>query len=216
MYESGREWIRDGLSREALMALDAMAWRQGAPGVRLAPDDLGAAAIELDRIASRIAAGARAVRVVAFDKSDALNWSLGWHQDRVIPLRDRQDVPGFSAWSRKAGVWHAEPPSEFLRSMFFLRVHLDDASAEKGALEIALGTHRMGRVLAVDAEALAAMCVREVCVASRGDVLAASALLLHRSGASRSTYSRRAIRIDYATTDLPAPLTWADDVAAIA
>ena len=35
-------------------------------------------------------ANARAVRVLAFDKTPESNWNLGWHQDRVIA--DRKSV----------------------------------------------------------------------------------------------------------------------------
>lgn len=211
----GRQWVRDGLSLEALVALDAMAPRKAAPGVRHTASDLGAAGAELARIARHISPSARAVRVVSFDKNDDLNWSLGWHQDRVISLRDRVDLPGYSVWTRKAGVWHVEPPIDFLASMFFLRVHLDDADADNGALEVALGSHLFGRVPSDGAAKMAEGCVRELCTARRGDVLAASALLLHRSGMSRATSRRRAIRIDYATAQLPPQLTWADALDAV-
>lgn len=209
MDSTGRQWFRGALSGDALAALDGAVASDGAPGVRLSTDRLGRAVCELQDIAAQIAPKARAVRVVGFDKSDGLNWTLGWHQDRVVAVSERADLPGFSAWTRKAGVWHAEPPAAFLQTMFFLRVHLDGADAENGALEIAHGSHLFGRVLGADARRTAEGCNRELCVASRGDILAASALLLHRSAASRSAAPRRAIRIDYATIDLPSPLMWA-------
>lgn len=210
MHASGRRWFRGALDEAELRALDAAISINGGPGVRLSTATLGVAGDALLRIAARVAPTAQAVRVVGFDKNDEVNWSLGWHQDRVVAVRDRVDLPGFSAWTRKAGVWHAEPPLDYLKSMFFLRVHLDDADAENGPLEIALGSHRAGRVLSEDAADVAVCGDREVCIARRGDVLAASALILHRSASSRSSSPRRAIRIDYATEPLPAPLEWAD------
>lgn len=210
MDETGREWFRGALGEAELAALDASISTNDGPGVRLTLSALGIAADALAGIASRVAPTARVVRVIAFDKHSEVNWSLGWDQDRVIAVQERADVEGFSAWTRKAGVWHVEPPLEFLRSMFFLRVHLDDADTENGALEIALGSHREGRVRSEDAVALAERGDCEVCVALRGDVLAASALLLHRSGVSRVSSPRRAIRVDYATVPLPTPLEWAD------
>ncbi|MDZ4777906.1 MAG: phytanoyl-CoA dioxygenase family protein [Alphaproteobacteria bacterium] len=210
MDAKGRKWFRGALGETELRALDAVISINGRPGVRLDTSALGAAGDVLLRIAASVAPTAQAVRVVGFDKRDELNWSLGWHQDRVVALRDRVDTPGFSAWTRKAGVWHAEPPFDFLKSMLFLRVHLDDADANNGPLEIALGSHRAGRVRSEDAAEVAGYRDRESCIAQRGDVLAASALILHRSGASRSSSPRRAVRIDYATEPLPAPLEWAD------
>jgi hypothetical protein len=35
------------------------------------------------------------VRAILFDKSPGQNWSLGWHQDRTIVVRQRIDVNGF-------------------------------------------------------------------------------------------------------------------------
>src|SRR5690606_15740343 len=49
--------------------------------------------------------GAFAVRAIFFDKVPDANWSLFWHQDNVIAVRQRLEAPGFSAWSQKAGVW---------------------------------------------------------------------------------------------------------------
>ena len=190
--------------------LDSVVSSNSSPGARLLPSMLGGALPELDAIAAQVDPSARAVRVVAFYKSEQVNWALGWHQDRVVAVRDRVDVEGFSGWSRKASVWHAEPPLAVLESMFFLRVHIDPATEENGALEIALASHRYGRVPSDEAGALATSLDLEVCRAERGDVLAAKALMLHRSGPSKSGSSRRAIRVDYAVNDLPAPLAWAN------
>lgn len=210
MDETGREWFRGVLGEAELAALDASVSTNDGPGVRLTLSALGIAGDALARIASHVAPTARAVRVVAFDKRSEVNWSLGWHQDRVIAVQEQTDIDGFTAWTRKSGIWHVEPPLEFLMSMFFLRIHLDDADAENGALEIALGSQRTGRVRSDDAAILAEGGDREMCIARRGDVLAASVLLLHRSGASRISSPRRAIRVDFSTVPLPAPLEWAD------
>ena len=67
--------------------------------------------------------GARPVRLVSFDKKEGTNWGVPWHQDRVIAVRERCDVEGYSNWSQKAGVWHCEPPISVLSKMLFVRVH---------------------------------------------------------------------------------------------
>lgn len=90
--------------------------------------------------------------------------------------------------------------------MFFARIHLDPADAENGCLQLALGTHACGKVAASDAESIANAAPIENCIAERGDVLFAKALILHRSSPSRTSASRRAIRIDYCAEDLPQPL----------
>lgn len=152
--------------------------------------------------------GARPVRLVAFDKSGEVNWALPWHQDRVVALRERIGAFGFSNWSRKAGVWHAEPPPGVMDGMLFARVHLDAANEGNGCLELALGSHALGKVADIDAADTAARCEQEACIATRGDVLFARALILHRSRPSQTSAPRRALRIDYSALDLPAPLQW--------
>lgn len=134
---------------------------------------------------------------------------MPWHQDRVVALRERVETPGFENWTNKAGIWRAEPPIEVLERMLFARVHLDPADGENGALQLALGTHARGRIAAADAEAVAEAARIETCVAARGDVLFAKALILHRSSPSRTSAARRAVRIDYCADGLPAPLRWA-------
>jgi hypothetical protein len=45
--------------------------------------------------ASTLGPECRPVRAILFDKSGEQNWSLGWHQDRTIAVRQRTDVDGF-------------------------------------------------------------------------------------------------------------------------
>jgi ectoine hydroxylase-related dioxygenase (phytanoyl-CoA dioxygenase family) len=204
-----RIWLRGALGAAELGVLDRACAIGSAPGVRLAIDrEIAAALAPIDRLAQQFMPGARAVRLVAFNKSEAANWSLPWHQDRVIAVRECAEAPGFTNWTRKAGVWHVEPPVEILESMIFVRIHLDPATEDNGCLELACGSHLRGRVADADANGVAEACPGELCRAARGDVLFAKALTLHRSRASRDVIDRRALRIDYAAGPLPAPLEW--------
>lgn len=205
LEREGRAWIRGALSEDSLRALNAACDTGDAPGQRLLLEPPTA----LNTLAQQILPNARPVRIVAFNKSEANNWTLPWHQDRVIALRERVEVAGFTNWTNKAGIWHAEPPIEMLERMIFARIHLDPADIENGCLQLALGTHAHGKIAAGDAEAIANAASIENCVAARGDVLFAKALILHRSSPSRTTSGRRAIRIDYCAEPLPSPLEWA-------
>jgi hypothetical protein len=204
----GRVWFRDALGEE-LAGLDPLCDLGAAPGARIAPTpDIMLALRPVDRLAAKLLPGARPVRVVAFNKSASGNWALPWHQDRVIAVRQRVDTSGFFNWTRKSGVWHVEPPTGLLERMLFLRVHLDPADDGSGCLEIAPGSHSHGKIADDRAEGIASAAVTEQCIAKRGDVLAAKVLILHRSGVSHRTASRRAIRIDYSADRLTAPLQW--------
>lgn len=206
LEREGRVWFRRALSFARLLQLDASAPAEGRPGQRIvALDGLE----DVHALATQLLSGARPVRIVAFNKTEADNWTLPWHQDRVVALREPVETPGFSNWTNKAGIWHAEPPVELLERMIFARVHLDPADTENGCLQLALGTHARGKVGASDAETIANIAAIEDCVAERGDVLFAKALILHRSAPSRASADRRAIRIDYCAEDLPSSLRWA-------
>ena len=151
----------------------------------------------------------RPVRTVAFDERAGAIGSAPWHQDRVIAVRERVDAPGFANWSRKERAWPCEPPEALLRSMLFLRVHLDRSDEDTGAMEIAPGTHR-AVVPAGGATHVARANGAEPCRAEPGDVLVLPMLTLHRSRPSASARRRRVLRLDMADMPLPAALAWMD------
>ena len=206
LEQEGRVWFRRALSDASLSALDEKTPAVGRPGERIVVLD---GLERLGALASQLLPGARPVRVIAFNKTEANNWILPWHQDRVVALRERVETPGFTNWTNKAGIWHAEPPIELLERMIFARIHLDPADEQNGCLQLALGTHARRKIAATDAEAIANGTPIENCIAQRGDVLFAKALILHRSSPSQTNAGRRAIRIDYCAEPLPAPLEWA-------
>ncbi|MEM7014698.1 MAG: hypothetical protein AAF585_24820, partial [Verrucomicrobiota bacterium] len=59
----------------------------------------------------------RPVRGILFDKIEGANWSVPWHQDRCVAVREKQDAHGFSNWTIKDGVPHAEAPVSLLEEM---------------------------------------------------------------------------------------------------
>lgn len=207
--DAGFVWMRSALTESELAALDDVCTIEARPGARL---PLGSAAHAVDAVDAHIrnAIGFyRAVRVVAFNKTDTANWGVPWHQDRIIPVAARQDVEGYGSWSRKGDVWHCEPPAAILEAMAFVRVHLDDADAQSGPMEIARGSHRLGVIAAADADRVASAFPIESCLARRGDILILQMLTLHRSRPAIVPRSRRALRIDYTAVELAPPLTFA-------
>ena len=155
-----------------------------------------------------LGARARPVRAILFDKSAAANWSLGWHQDRVIAVRARLDVPGFGPWSIKHGIHHVGPPWDLLRAMLTLRVHLDPVPRSNAPLLIAPGSHRDG---VIPAPRIAAVVERRgirECLAQTGDVWAYSTPILHASAGTDADGRRRVLHVDYAAFDLPGGLEW--------
>lgn len=158
--------------------------------------------------AALTSAAARPVRAVMFDKTPEANWIVAWHQDRVIPVRERREVEGFGPWSTKDGVLHVAPPFEVLARMLTVRVHLDPVDAGNAPLRVAPGSHRLGRVPADEAARQAAALPQVVCLADTGDVWAYSTPILHASDRAAPPRRRRVLQVDYADFDLPGELEW--------
>ena len=162
----------------------------------------------LDLVRPHTGGEPRPVRASWFNKSVETNWLVAWHQDLAIAVRERVDVPGFGAWSVKEGVPHVQPPAEVLQRMLSVRIHLDDADGENGALRVIAGTHRLGRLSAEQIAALRAEREETLCVAAAGNALLMRPLLLHASGRSTRDRPRRVLHLEYAGRDLPGGLTW--------
>lgn len=209
LAREGRTWVRHAVSGAALAAMDVGFDLSGDPGVRFTLDHARPLLREVTAIARLIMPGAEPVRAIAFDKTETDNWTLPWHQDRVVALKQRIETPGFANWTNKVGIWHAEPPIEFLDRMIFARIHLDPADEANGCLQLALGTHARGKIAAAETRAIAEASPIENCAAERGDILFAKALIVHRSAPSRTSARRRAVRVDYCADPLPSPLEWA-------
>jgi hypothetical protein len=149
------------------------------------------------------------VRILAFDKTPGNNWNLGWHQDRVIAVKQRRDVEGFKNWTIKNNVTHVEAPVELLRHMVFLRLHLDDTPAGNGALKIIPGSAAKGKLTDAQSRALEQIQTSQICEALQGEILAVSALTLHASEPALIPNHRRVLHVDYCAAALPVGLAWA-------
>jgi hypothetical protein len=158
--------------------------------------------------ASVLGPNSLAVRAILFDKSAEQNWSLGWHQDRTIAVRERIDVDGFGPWSVKSGTIHVEPPFDLLAGMLTVRVHLDPVSATNAPLLIAPGSHKRGRIPTEQIPDVVHQCGIIRCLAEAGDVWLYATPILHASNAASEPLHRRVLQIDYAAGELPSGLEW--------
>jgi hypothetical protein len=135
------------------------------------------------------------VRVLFFDKPPNRSWSLAWHKDLTIAVRDHALLSSaFSKPTIKAGVPHVEAPLELLEHMLTLRVHLDEVTDENGPLKVIPGSHHSGKTPA----ALEAAPV--TILARAGDVLAMRPLVAHASAASQpgTWRHRRILHLEFA------------------
>ncbi|HLL99510.1 MAG TPA: phytanoyl-CoA dioxygenase family protein [Pyrinomonadaceae bacterium] len=148
---------------------------------------------------------AKVVRAIFFNKTPDANWKVPWHQDLTIAVREKRETAGFTAWTRKGGIWHAQAPDSILRKMLTLRFHLDDADETNGALKAVAGSHRR-RLSSAEVQKLPKPFV--LCRASKGDLMLMRPLVVHSSSAGTSPKNRRVIHLEMAAENLPNNLDW--------
>jgi ectoine hydroxylase-related dioxygenase (phytanoyl-CoA dioxygenase family) len=148
------------------------------------------------------------VRSTFFDKTDAANWKVPWHQDVTIAVTERRDTEGFGPWSVKEGVTHVQPTTAVLDRMVTVRVHLDACPGSNGALRVMPGSHRLGRIDQNDAPEHIDEIAAITCELAAGAALVMRPLLLHASSPSEQPTHRRVLHFDFATGQLPNGLNW--------
>lgn len=149
-----------------------------------------------------------AVRAILFDKTGSANWTVPWHQDRSIAVRERRDAAGFGPWSNKAGVVHVQPPLEILTRMITVRFSLDPCDAGNGPLRVIPGTHR--RILdPTELEEKVRQGPEYQCTTDAGGVVIMRPLILHASSPARRVAHRRILHIEFGPPELPGGLEWA-------
>jgi len=146
------------------------------------------------------------VRGLFFDKPPDNTWSLPWHKDMTVAVRDNRRLAGdFSKPTTKVGIPHVEAPTAVLRQMLTARIHLDRADDDNGALMVIPGSHHTGKALPTEHDG--AVTIR----AEPGDVLLIRPLVAHCSASSRAGVSRhrRVIHLEFAASKhLPHGLEW--------
>lgn len=161
-------------------------------------------------VESDLGINGRLVRSIYFNKSADINWQVAWHQDLTIAVQEKLEIEGYRSWSLKEGVPHVHPPLHVLERMLTVRVHLDFADESNGALWVAPGSHRLGKISSSDASNIATRFGKHLCSVNAGDVMLFKPLILHASYKAASTHKRRVIHFEFANVDLPSPLRWSE------
>ena len=145
-----------------------------------------------------LGASAYPFRATVFEKTTDANWLVVWHQDTALPLRRREETPGWGPWSVKEGVTYAHAPASALSQVLALRVHLDDSTSRNGPLRVLPATHMLGVLSDDTIHQLAQDIVPVECRVPRGGIVAMKPLLVHASSKSLSECARRVLHIEYA------------------
>jgi ectoine hydroxylase-related dioxygenase (phytanoyl-CoA dioxygenase family) len=151
---------------------------------------------------------ARIVRAIFFDKTPEANWKVPFHQDLTITVREQKDVEGFTSWTRKADIFHVQPPASVLENIVSLRVHLDDTDESNGALRVVAGSHRFGRLSATEIQRKKVEDEIVTCRVKKGAAMLMRPLLLHASSAATNALHRRVLHFEYSSVKLPEGLEW--------
>jgi hypothetical protein len=150
--------------------------------------------------------GCHLVKAIYFDKPALSNWLVAWHQDLMINVDGRMELPGFGPWTSKPEGASVQPPVVVLENMCTIRIHLDDCDASNGALKVVAGTHRHGVLPPAALPALTPAAT--VCAVPAGGGMLMRPLLLHASNRSISPRPRRVIHLEFASAELPGGLRW--------
>lgn len=150
------------------------------------------------------------VRSLFFDKPPGRTWSLPWHRDLTIAVREaRGSAEGFRRPTVKAGIPHVEAPAWLLRAMLTVRVALDDVGDDNGPLLVIPGSH-VDDPDHIPSEHDLGTLAQAVHMRA-GDAFFIRPLVLHRSGPSKAgtAHHRRTLHFEFATAlALPGGLEW--------
>ncbi|MEI7459648.1 MAG: phytanoyl-CoA dioxygenase family protein [Pirellula sp.] len=153
------------------------------------------------------------VRALFFDKPPDRTWSLPWHKDTSIAVKEHRAMSqSLTRPTVKAGVPHVIASDAILRQILTLRIHLDEVTDENGPLRVIPGSH-----VASDSDGIGVD--RAVTIhAEIGDVLAMRPLISHASGSSapNTQRHRRILHLEFAASEtLPDGYQWHDFVRLI-
>ncbi len=169
----------------------------------------------LEAIALVLGEEAIVTRTLLLQKSRKVNWPLAWHQDVTILTKVSAEIPaGFGPVTYKNGLPHVTATEQFLAGMASVRIHLDDADKDSGALEIIPGSHKEGRIPPRTMEQEIMDTEPAYVPALAGEVHIFRPLLIHRSGKVKGDVIRRVIQLEMTPKAiLPKPLEWYDPIS---
>lgn len=154
--------------------------------------------------------GVGLVRGLFFDKPPEQTWSLPWHKDTSIAVKDSSlSSRAFTRPTVKVGVPHVIASDDLLRQMLTLRIHLDEVTDENGPLRVIPGSHLSSESVGLGVGSAVTI------YAKPGDVLAMRPMISHASGPSAegTTRHRRILHLEFAANEiLPDGFQWYDFV----
>lgn len=148
------------------------------------------------------------VKSIYFDKPETSNWYVSYHQDLTISVDKKLDLEGFGPWTVKQNQFAVQPPLDFLKNIFTIRIHLDYTDENNGALKVIPSSHlkNIYRPETIDWTAE----TEAICNVGKGGIMIMKPLLLHSSSRTVNNKKRRVIHIEFSNQELPPELKWAE------
>ena len=148
------------------------------------------------------------VKSIYFDKPEASNWFVSYHQDLTISVNKKIELNGFGPWTVKQNQFAVQPPLKILEDNFTVRIHLDNTNIENGALKVIPQSHLKGiyRPETIDWVTES----ESICNVNKGGIMFMKPLLLHSSGRTTNSNKRRVIHIEFSRSLLPENLEWSE------
>lgn len=149
-----------------------------------------------------------AVKSIYFDKPEASNWFVAWHQDLTISVDKRIDIAGYGPWTVKHNQFAVQPPLNILQDNFTIRIHLDDTDEGNGALKVLPGSHlkEIYRPENIDWQQETEVS----CNVPAGGIMIMRPLLMHASSRTTNNKKRRVVHIEFSRVELPIGIDWAE------
>lgn len=147
------------------------------------------------------------VKSLYFDKPKKSNWFVAYHQDLTISVDKKINIDGYGPWTIKQNQFSVQPPINILKSIYTIRIHLDDADINNGALKVIPKSHLHGvyKKDKKDSEN------EDVCAVKKGGIMMMRPLLFHSSSRTTNEKQRRVIHIELSNlNNLGKNLNWAE------
>ncbi|MGC4035654.1 MAG: phytanoyl-CoA dioxygenase family protein [Chitinophagaceae bacterium] len=150
------------------------------------------------------------VKSIYFDKPQASNWFVSYHQDLTISVDKKIEQLGYESWTIKQNQFAVQPPLDILQNIVTVRIHLDDTNENNGALRVIPTSHRRG---VCRPEAIDWNVEQQInCNVPQGGIMLMKPLLLHSSGRTTNNKQRRVIHIEFSNRELPDGLNWSERI----
>jgi len=148
------------------------------------------------------------VKSIYFDKPETSNWYVAYHQDLTISVDQKLQLEGFGPWTTKQKQFAVQPPQDILENIYTIRIHLDDADENNGALKVIPGSHAKGiyRPETIDWT----IETEKICNVDKGGIMIMKPLILHGSKRTTNGKRRRVIHIEFSDRELPDGLNWSE------